>query len=62
VLALASRFGHSLQLLVVKIPRVAEFYQKHGVAAGERALVEVAQIILSSFRESDLVAAAEKRL
>jgi hypothetical protein len=25
---LASWFGHSLQLLVVKIPRIAEFYRK----------------------------------
>jgi diguanylate cyclase (GGDEF)-like protein len=56
VLALASRIGHSLQLLVVKIPRIAGFYQKHGATEGERALVEVAQILLSSFRESDLVA------
>jgi GGDEF domain-containing protein len=42
--------------LVVKIPRIAEFYQKHGATAGERALVEVAQILLGSFRENDLVA------
>jgi len=56
VLALATRFAHSLQMLVVKIPRIQEFYRKHGVPAAERALVEVAQILLSSFRESDLVA------
>jgi diguanylate cyclase (GGDEF)-like protein len=56
VLALSTRFAHSLQLLMVKIARIEEFYQKHGSIAAERALVEVAQILLSSFRESDLVA------
>jgi diguanylate cyclase (GGDEF)-like protein len=56
VLALSTRFGHSLQLLVVKIPRIIEFYRTQGLAGGERALVDVAQILLSSFRESDLVA------
>jgi diguanylate cyclase (GGDEF)-like protein len=56
VLALSTRFAHSLQLLVVKIARLGELYSKHGSAAVERVLVEVGQILLSSFRESDLVA------
>lgn len=55
VLALSARFGHKLQLLVLKIPRLGEFYSQYGVAEGERALVQVAQILLGSFRESDLI-------
>jgi hypothetical protein len=66
VLALSTRFAHSLRLLVVKIARLGELYRKHGSAAGERALVDVGQILLTiRIRHGsleDLIAGAQKRL
>jgi diguanylate cyclase (GGDEF)-like protein len=55
VLALAVQFEYSLQLLLLKIPPLTGFYELHGRSEGERALVEVAQVLLTSFRASDLI-------
>jgi diguanylate cyclase (GGDEF)-like protein len=54
-LAICRRFGHALQLLYVKVGRVNEIYMRHGIEQAERVLVEVGQLLTSSFRESDLV-------
>jgi GGDEF domain-containing protein len=58
VLALASRFGHSLQLLVVKIPRVAEFYRKarHRRGRARVALKRVEELLddLNVYRSKEL--------
>jgi diguanylate cyclase (GGDEF)-like protein len=54
-LALAVRLGHSAELLVLRVPRVREIYDKRGVSEGERVLVEVAQAVLACFEPSDLV-------
>jgi diguanylate cyclase len=52
----AVRVGYSLSLMLVDIDHLGEINQSHGCEAGDRVLIEVAQILKSSVREIDMPA------
>jgi GGDEF domain-containing protein len=56
LLALGTRFGHTVQLLHIHVERIAEIHRLHGSGQAERTLVEVTQVLLTCFRESDFAA------
>jgi diguanylate cyclase (GGDEF)-like protein len=52
----ALRLGYSLSLMLIDIDHLGEINQRHGSQAGDRALIEIAQILKSSVREIDMPA------
>lgn len=56
LLALSTRLGHEVKAVYVDVEGFGSFNERLGMAAGDRALVEIAQALLASFRESDLIA------
>ena len=54
--ALASRSGEPVTVAMIDVDHFKKFNDTHGHLAGDRALVEVAGILASSFRTTDLVA------
>jgi diguanylate cyclase (GGDEF)-like protein len=56
LLAYARSYQHSLQLLYLRLDHLDELHRAHGAACAERTLVEVGQMLQTSFRGSDLIA------
>ncbi|PWT98146.1 MAG: hypothetical protein C5B53_07145 [Candidatus Melainabacteria bacterium] len=52
----ALRVGYSLSLMLIDVDHLGEINEQHGSAAGDRVLVEIAQILKSSVREIDMPA------
>ena len=52
----ALRVGYSLSLMLVDIDHLGEINEQHGSGAGDRVLIEIAQILKSSVREIDMPA------
>jgi len=52
----ALRVGYSLSLMLVDVDHLGEINAQHGSAAGDRVLIEIAQILKSSVREIDMPA------
>jgi diguanylate cyclase (GGDEF)-like protein len=55
VLALATRLNHGVELLYLDVEGFGAFNERHGREEGDRLLIELAQLLLASFRDSDLV-------
>ncbi len=53
---LALRRGHSFALLFADVDRFKQINDRYGHAEGDRALREVAQLLRSTFRETDIIA------
>lgn len=49
----ATRYGHNLSLLMIDIDFFKNFNDDHGHPAGDKALRDIAQILLANIRETD---------
>ena len=55
LLAISMQLGLGVKALHVDITGFEQYVQRHGAAAGDRALVEIAQALVVSFRECDVI-------
>lgn len=55
LLALSLRLGHEVKAVYVDVDGFGRFNERLGMAAGDRALVEIARALVASFRECDLI-------
>jgi diguanylate cyclase (GGDEF)-like protein len=55
LIALATRLKQNVDLLYLDVEAFDAFNQRHGREEGDRLLVELAQLLLSTFRGGDLV-------
>jgi diguanylate cyclase (GGDEF)-like protein len=56
LLRVAQRAGETALLIYMDLDNMKEINDSHGHAAGDQALVEVAGLLSSNFREADLIA------
>jgi diguanylate cyclase (GGDEF)-like protein len=55
LLALATRLSHGVELLYLDVEGFGAFNERHGREEGDRLLIEVARLLLASFRDGDLI-------
>jgi len=55
LLAISLQLGLEVKAICVEVKGFEQYNQRHGAAAGDRALVEIAQALVNSFRECDLI-------
>ena len=55
-LKVAQRLGNTMLLLYADLNHLKEINDTHGHSAGDAALVEISQVLMETFRESDIIA------